>query len=57
MLESAHRLGGQALRRIVLLGSIVSVLNQLEDMTTEGEPYTEKDWNPVNHTTHPFPAR
>ena len=56
MLESAHRFGGQTLKRIELLGSIVSVINQLEDMTTEGAPYTEKDWSPVYHASHPFPV-
>jgi hypothetical protein len=32
----------------VLLGSAVSVLNSFEDLSTEGKPYTEKDWNPVS---------
>lgn len=31
----------------MLLGSAVSVLNSFEDMSREGTPYTEKDWNPV----------
>ena len=35
------------MKRFVLLGSAVSVLNSHEDITTEGQPYTEKDWNPV----------
>ena len=47
ILESAHRHGGTALKRFVLLGSAVSVLNSFEDMSREGRPYTEQDWNPV----------
>lgn len=47
ILKSAHRLGGPDLKRFVLLGSAVAVLNSFEDMTREGRPYTEKDWNPV----------
>ena len=33
----------------MLLGSAVSVLSSFEDMTKEGKPYTEKDWNPVSN--------
>lgn len=47
ILKAAHRHGGPALKRFVLLGSAVSVLNSFEDMSREGKPYTEKDWNPV----------
>ncbi|RAQ42696.1 hypothetical protein AFGD_010110 [Aspergillus flavus] len=47
ILESAHRQGGTSLKRFVLLGSAVSVLNSFEDMSREGRPYTEEDWNPV----------
>ncbi|KAL2824076.1 hypothetical protein BJY01DRAFT_256530 [Aspergillus pseudoustus] len=47
ILESAHRHGGSTLKRFVLLGSAVSVLNSFEDISREGRPYTEKDWNPV----------
>lgn len=47
ILKSAHHYGGLTLKRFVLLGSAVSVLNSFEDITREGRPYTEKDWNPV----------
>lgn len=47
MLKSAHNYGGTSLRRFVLLGSAVSVLNSFEDITREGHPYNENDWNPV----------
>ncbi|GAB1206202.1 hypothetical protein APSETT445_004884 [Aspergillus pseudonomiae] len=50
ILESAHCHGGTALKRFVLLGSAVSVLNSFEDMSREGRPYTEQDWNPVTAT-------
>ncbi|PIG85055.1 NAD dependent epimerase/dehydratase [Aspergillus arachidicola] len=50
ILESAHRHGGTSLKRFVLLGSAVSVLNSFEDMSREGRPYTEEDWNPVTAT-------
>lgn len=49
ILKSAHRYGGKYLKRLVLLGSAVSVLNSFEDITREGSPYTEKSWNPVGH--------
>ncbi|GJP88382.1 hypothetical protein CBS63078_6696 [Aspergillus niger] len=47
ILESAHQHGGSALKRFILLGSAVSVLDSFEDMSREGRPYTEKSWNPV----------
>ncbi|KAJ6096999.1 NAD dependent epimerase/dehydratase [Penicillium sp. IBT 16267x] len=47
ILKAAHRHGGPTLKRFVLLGSAVSVLNSFEDMSREGNPYTEKDWNPA----------
>ncbi|KAJ5149377.1 NAD dependent epimerase/dehydratase [Penicillium atrosanguineum] len=47
ILKTAHQHGGTALKRFVLLGSAVSMLNSFEDMSKEGKPYTEKDWNPV----------
>ncbi|GKZ34822.1 hypothetical protein AbraIFM66950_005178 [Aspergillus brasiliensis] len=47
ILQAAHHFGGPSLRRFVLLGSAVSVLNSFEDLSREGRPYTEKDWNPV----------
>lgn len=45
--ESAARFGGETLKRLVLLGSAVSVFNPFEDTSREGGVYTEKDWNPV----------
>ncbi|EAW09047.1 NAD dependent epimerase/dehydratase [Aspergillus clavatus NRRL 1] len=47
ILKSAHRHGGPALKRFVLLSSAATVLDSFEDLTREGPPYTEKDWNPV----------
>ncbi|KAJ5654441.1 NAD dependent epimerase/dehydratase [Penicillium lividum] len=47
ILKATHEHGGDSLKRLVLLGSAVSVLNSFEDMSREGKPYTEKDWNPV----------
>ena len=47
ILKSAHQYGGQDLKRFVLLGSAVSVLDSFEDLSQEGRPYTEADWNPV----------
>lgn len=46
ILKSAHKYS-KTLERVVILGSAVSVLNSFEDITKEGKPYTEKDWNPV----------
>ncbi|RDK46661.1 hypothetical protein M752DRAFT_305865 [Aspergillus phoenicis ATCC 13157] len=46
ILRAAHHFGGPSLRRFVLLGSAVSVLNSFEDLPRQGRPYTEKDWNP-----------
>lgn len=36
------------MKRFVLLGSAVSVLDSFEDLSREGRPYTKKDWNPVS---------
>ncbi|KAJ3533230.1 hypothetical protein NM208_g648 [Fusarium decemcellulare] len=47
MLKSAQDYGGAELKRFALLGSAVAVLNSFQDVTKEGKPYTEKDWNPV----------
>lgn len=49
ILKSAHR-HSKTLERVVILGSAVAVLNSFEDITKEGKPYTEKDWNPVHLT-------
>lgn len=47
ILKAAKAYGGARLKRFVLLGSAVSMLNSFEDITKERKPYTEKDWNPV----------
>ncbi|KAI2681213.1 hypothetical protein DTO013E5_9130 [Penicillium roqueforti] len=47
ILKATQKYGGSTLKRFVLLGSAVAVLSSFEDMTKEGKPYTEKDWNPV----------
>ncbi|PYI09455.1 NAD dependent epimerase/dehydratase [Aspergillus sclerotiicarbonarius CBS 121057] len=47
ILKATQKYGGPSIKRFVLLGSAVSVLNSFEDITKEGKPYTEKDWNPV----------
>jgi hypothetical protein len=47
LIECAHRLGGTKLKRFVLLGSAVAVLNSFEDLSIAGKDYTEEDWNPV----------
>jgi hypothetical protein len=56
ILKSAHQYGGPSLRRFVLLASAVEVLNSFEDITREGKPYTEKDWNPVGNIPCHFTA-
>jgi hypothetical protein len=48
ILKSAHKYGGPTLKRLVLLGSAVSILNSFEDISRAGKLYTEKDWNPVS---------
>ena len=40
--------GGSTLKRIVLLGSAVAVLNSFEAEGVTGKDYTEEDWNPVS---------
>lgn len=47
LIECAHKLGGNSIKRFVLLGSAVAVLNSFEDLTRAGKDYTEEDWNPV----------
>ena len=47
LLESAYRLGGKRLKRFVLLGSTVAVMNSFEREDEKGRDYTEEDWNPV----------
>ncbi|KAF2731371.1 NAD(P)-binding protein [Polyplosphaeria fusca] len=47
LLKAAHKKGGPTLKRFVLLGSAVAILNEEDDMSKPGAPYTEADWNPV----------
>ncbi|OQD88209.1 hypothetical protein PENANT_c004G00741 [Penicillium antarcticum] len=47
ILIAAENHCGAALKRFVLLGSAVSVLDSFEDISKPGKPYTEKNWNPV----------
>ena len=49
ILKSAHK-HSKSLERVVIIASAVAVLNSFEDITKEGKPYTEKDWNPVRLT-------
>jgi hypothetical protein len=41
-------MGGPQVKRFVLLGSSVSVLDSFQDVSVAGADYTEEDWNPVN---------
>jgi hypothetical protein len=52
-MDSVHKYGGPQIKRFVLLGSAVAVLDSNQDITVAGKDYTEKDWNPVR--SH-FPA-
>ena len=47
-MKAVHELGGPQVKRMVLLGSAVSVLDSFQDMSVAGADYTEKDWNPVS---------
>ncbi|THV48494.1 hypothetical protein BGAL_0245g00170 [Botrytis galanthina] len=48
ILKATHELGGKQVKRFVLLGSAVSILDSFEDLNApEGKPYTEDDWNPA----------
>lgn len=42
-----HDRGGPNVKRVVLLGSAVAVLDSFADQSVAGKPYTEEDWNPV----------
>ena len=50
LLESAHRLGGKRLKRFVLLGSSVAVMNSFAREDEKGGDYVEDDWNPVRYS-------
>jgi len=47
LMKAVHDLGGSQVKRLVLLGSAVSVLDSSQDMSVAGAAYSEKDWNPV----------
>ncbi|KAF2464776.1 uncharacterized protein BDR25DRAFT_380686 [Lindgomyces ingoldianus] len=47
LITCAHKSGGPSLKRFVLLGSAVAVLNEFEDISIAEKLYTEVDWNPV----------
>ena len=47
VLESAHKLGGKRLKRFVLLGSSVAVIDSFAREDEKGRDYVEEDWNPV----------
>ena len=47
LINSVHKYGGPQVKRFVLLGSAVAVLDSGQDISVAGENYTEKDWNPV----------
>ncbi|KAI9851188.1 MAG: hypothetical protein M1838_004298 [Thelocarpon superellum] len=47
LFQSAHKLGGSRIKRAVLLGSAVAVLDSFADEGVAGRDYTEEDWNPV----------
>lgn len=47
LLKSVHEHGGPQVKRFVLLSSSAAIMNSLENTSSTGDPYTEKDWNPV----------
>ena len=47
VLESAHKLGGKRLKKFVLLGSSVAVMDSFAREDVKGRDYVEEDWNPV----------
>lgn len=52
LLKSVHEYGGPQVKRFVLLASTASIMNSLEDTSQTGDPYSEKDWNPVTQSHH-----
>lgn len=52
LLKSIHEYGGPQIKRFVLLSSTASIQNSLEDTSQTGDPYSEKDWNPVSRSHH-----
>jgi UDP-glucose 4-epimerase len=51
-MKAAHELGGPQIKRFVLLGSAVAVLDSGQDISVAGKDYTEEDWNPVRTFIH-----
>jgi hypothetical protein len=49
LMNAAHQLGGTTLKRLVLLGSTVAILDSFQDEQVAGRAYTENDWNPVTN--------
>ncbi|KAE9368254.1 NAD(P)-binding protein [Stipitochalara longipes BDJ] len=47
LIKSVHEYGGPQVKRFVLLGSAVAVLDSSQDISIAGKDYTESDWNPV----------
>lgn len=50
LMKCAHEVGGPRVKRFVLLGSAVAVLDSFQDESVAGADYNEKDWNPVSPT-------
>lgn len=48
LMRCAHQLGGPRVKRFVLLGSAVAVLDSFQDESVAGNDYTEENWNPVS---------
>jgi hypothetical protein len=49
LLETAQKLGGPVLKRVVLSGSTASVSDYFQSISKAREPYTEADWNDVGN--------
>ncbi|KAF2821714.1 NAD(P)-binding protein [Ophiobolus disseminans] len=47
LLQTAQRLGGPLLKRVVLSGSTASVFDYFQPLSKAREPYTEADWSDV----------
>lgn len=47
-MKAVHQFGGPKVKRFVLLGSAVAVLDSFQDESVAGKAYTEADWNPVS---------
>ncbi|KAG0652746.1 putative oxidoreductase [Hyphodiscus hymeniophilus] len=47
LMKAVHEYGGPQIKRFILLGSAVAILDSNQDITVAGKDYTEDDWNPV----------